>query len=73
MIAKDGKALLDCGWTMESKNGHFYFYDEEGDFVARGPTIAEAIIAVEMNLKLMYMAVSKELAQNALPEGGIEA
>ena len=73
MKVKDGEALLDCGWKMEKKKGHYYFFDEEGIFVARGPTIAEAIIAVEMNLKLRFMACSQRVVENALPEGGIEA
>ena len=73
MKVKDGEALLDCGWTMRKKKGHYYFYDEEGVFVARGPTIAEAIMAVEMNLKLRYMACSQSGVESALPEGGIKA
>ena len=69
MKVKDGEALLDCGWTMRKKKGHYYFYDEEGVFVARGPTI----MAVEMNLKLRYMAGSQSVVESALPEGGIKA
>ena len=73
MKARDGEALLDCGWTMKRKKGYYCFYDEEGVFVAKGPPIAEAIMAVEMNLKLRFMACSQSIVKNALPEGGIKA
>ena len=41
-MKRDGEALLDCGWTIRKKEGHYCFYDEEGVFVAKGQTIAEA-------------------------------
>lgn len=73
MKVRDGEALLDCGWTMRIKEGHYYFYDEEGVFVAKGQTIAEAIVSVEISMKLRFMACSQSVVENALPEGGIEA
>lgn len=66
-------ALLECGWTLKKHNGHYVFYDEEGDFVAEGETLFDALGSVEKNLRLRMQFTGIALANSAIPKGGIEA
>lgn len=71
--ASPDKVLLKCGWTLEKHNGHYTFYDEEGDFVAKGNTLHNALESMEKNLRLRMQFTGIALANSAIPKGGIEA